>query len=178
MSRSVLPDHWQTLAPLLDAALERAPEERRAFLDKACEGDAQLRARLEALLADCERSDTLLEAGAVERFAPLLDDTPTPLPALLAGRYRVERQIGAGGMATVHLARDIQHDRKVAIKVLNPQLAAVLGVDRFLAEIKITASLHHPNVLPLFDSGAFESTLYYVIPFVDGQSLRAPLLRE
>src|SRR5216117_3890069 len=100
------------------------------------------------------------------------------LQAALADRYAIEREIGAGGMATVYLARDIRHERLVALKLLNPELGAVLGVERFLAEIKVTANLQHPNLLPLFDSGEAEGQLFYVMPFVDGESLRARLARE
>ena len=96
----------------------------------------------------------------------------------LAGRYRVEREIGRGGMATVHLARDVRHDRNVAVKVLDPDLGAVLGAERFLSEIKVTANLQHPNLLPLFDSGAVDGLLYYVMPFIEGESLRHRLDRE
>ena len=96
----------------------------------------------------------------------------------LADRYAIEREIGAGGMATVYLARDLRHDRPVALKLLNPELGAVLGVERFLAEIKVTANLQHPNLLPLFDSGEAGGQLYYVMPFVAGESLRVRLERE
>ena len=106
----------------------------------------------------------------------------TPLPdrltAALADRYRVERELGAGGMATVYLAQDLKHDRKVALKVLKPELAAVLGAERFLAEIKTTANLQHPHILPLFDSGVADSYLFYVMPFIEGESLRDRLTRE
>ena len=100
------------------------------------------------------------------------------LRSALTERYEIEREIGAGGMATVYLARDLRHDRKVALKVLNPELGAVLGVERFLAEIKVTANLQHPNLLPLFDSGEANGLLFYVMPFVEGESLRARLDRE
>ena len=100
------------------------------------------------------------------------------LRASLADRYRIERELGAGGMATVYLAQDLKHDRKVAVKVLRPELAAVLGAERFLAEIKITARLDHPHVLTLIDSGAADGFLYYVLPFVRGESLRDKLNRE
>ena len=96
----------------------------------------------------------------------------------LADRYTIERELGEGGMATVFLARDLKHDRHVAIKVLKPELSAVLGVERFLAEIKVTANLQHPNLLPLFDSGNAGGLLFYVMPFVDGETLRARLDRE
>jgi eukaryotic-like serine/threonine-protein kinase len=107
-----------------------------------------------------------------------MDYLATQLSSSLAGRYEIERLAGAGGMATVYLARDVRHDRPVALKVLNPELGAVLGVERFLAEIKVTANLQHPNLLPLFDSGEADGLLFYVMPYVEGESLRARLERE
>src|SRR3954470_9537009 len=100
------------------------------------------------------------------------------LKSSLAGRYAIEREIGAGGMATVYLARDLRHDRRVALKVLRPDFGAVLGVERFLSELKVTANLQHPNLLPLFDSGEAAGLLYYVMPYVEGESLRSRLDRE
>jgi len=100
------------------------------------------------------------------------------LAAALADRYRIERELGQGGMATVYLAQDLKHDRKVAVKVLKPELAAVLGAERFVVEIKTTAALQHPHILPLFDSGEADGFLYYVMPFIDGETLRARLDRE
>src|SRR5512141_772801 len=100
------------------------------------------------------------------------------LSAALSDRYTIERELGAGGMATVYLAHDIKHDRKVALKVLKPELAAVLGSDRFVVEIKTTAALQHPHILPLFDSGTADGFLYYVMPFIDGETLRSKLDRE
>jgi eukaryotic-like serine/threonine-protein kinase len=114
-------------------------------------------------------------------------DSLKQLTSALADRYHVEREIGRGGMATVFLARDLRHERQVALKVLNPELGAVLGVERFLSEIRVTANLQHPNLLPLFDSGEVatgtysapgSSLLFYVMPFVEGESLRARLDRE
>ena len=96
----------------------------------------------------------------------------------LADRYRIERELGAGGMATVYLAEDVKHARRVAVKVLHPDLAAALGAERFLAEIKTTANLQHPHILPLHDSGEADGFLFYVMPFVDGESLRDRLSRE
>ena len=92
------------------------------------------------------------------------------LTSVLADRYRILRELGQGGMATVYLAEDIKHDRKVALKVLKPELAAVLGAERFVIEIKTTAALQHPHILPLFDSGTADGFLYYVMPFIDGES--------
>jgi len=100
------------------------------------------------------------------------------LNAALADRYRIERELGAGGMATVYLAHDVRHDRKVALKVLRPELAAVIGGERFLTEIRTTASLQHPHILPLHDSGKVDGTVFYVMPFVEGESLRDRLDRE
>ena len=96
----------------------------------------------------------------------------------LADRYRIERELGAGGMATVYLAQDLRHDRKVAIKVLKPELAAVLGGERFVVEIKTTAALQHPHILPLFDSGETDGQLYYVMPYIRGETIREKLNRE
>jgi serine/threonine-protein kinase len=101
-----------------------------------------------------------------------------PLAAALADRYRIERELGAGGMATVYLAEDMRHHRKVAVKLLHPELSAVLGSERFLKEIELTAGLQHPHILPLFDSGSADGQLYYVMPFVEGETLRARLERE
>jgi serine/threonine-protein kinase len=100
------------------------------------------------------------------------------LKAALASRYTIERELGEGGMATVYLAEDLRHDRKVAIKVLKPELAAVLGAERFVQEIKTTASLHHPHILPLHDSGEADGFLYYVMPYIEGETLRDKLDRE
>ena len=105
-------------------------------------------------------------------------DTTASLNQALAGRYEIEREAGQGGMATVYLARDIRHNRRVALKVLHPDLAAALGAERFLAEITTTANLQHPHILPLHDSGDADGNLFYVMPFVEGETLRARLQRE
>ena len=107
-----------------------------------------------------------------------MGDPQPELTAALGGRYRIERELGVGGMATVYLAEDVRHARRVAIKVLRPDLAAALGAERFLREITTTASLRHPHIVPLYDSGAGDGTLYYVMPFVEGESLRDRLRRE
>ncbi len=100
------------------------------------------------------------------------------LGAALSDRYAIERELGAGGMATVYLAQDLKHDRRVAVKVLRPELAAVIGAERFLSEIKTTANLQHPHILPLHDSGEADGFLFYVMPYVEGESLRDRLSRE
>jgi serine/threonine-protein kinase len=103
---------------------------------------------------------------------------PSGLASALQDRYRLERELGHGGMATVYLAQDIRHARKVALKVLRPELAAILGADRFLKEIQLTANLQHPHILPLHDSGEADGMVFYVMPFVEGESLRDRLTRE
>ena len=105
-------------------------------------------------------------------------DVLNRLSRALADRYAVEREIGRGGMAVVYLAKDLRHERQVALKVFLPDLAGALGPERFLAEIRIAANLNHPHVLPLYDSGEVEGLLFYVMPYVEGESLRDRLDRE
>src|SRR4051812_11873629 len=107
-----------------------------------------------------------------------MTDTRSHLTTALADHYRIQRELGQGGMATVYLAQDLKHDRPVAIKVLKPELAAVIGAGRFLREIKTIATLQHPHILGLIDSGEVNGTAYYVMPFVEGESLRDRLVRE
>ena len=105
-------------------------------------------------------------------------DIASRLNIALEGRYAIQRELGEGGMATVYLAKDLKHERTVALKVLKPELAAVVGADRFLAEIKTTANLTHPHILPLHDSGEADGFLFYVMPHVQGESLRERVDRE
>src|SRR3954463_3984609 len=107
-----------------------------------------------------------------------MNDQLDRLGTALAGRYRLERELGRGGMATVYLADDLKHGRKVAIKVLRPELGSLLGPDRFHREIRVAAGLNHPHILPLHDSGEFAGLLFYVMPYVRGESLRQRLVRE
>lgn len=107
-----------------------------------------------------------------------MSDIPTRLTTALGRSYRLERELGAGGMANVYLAHDLKHERDVAIKVLRADVAQSLGAERFLREIRMAARLSHPHILPLFDSGQVEDTLYYVMPVVRGESLRDRLDRE
>src|SRR5688572_26551523 len=101
-----------------------------------------------------------------------MTDLDPLLRAALADRYVLERELGSGGMATVYLAYDRRHDREVAVKILRSDVAELLGADRFLAEIRTTARLRHPHILPLFDSGECQDSLFYVMPVVEGDSLR------
>ena len=175
----LLPRDWEELAPLVDQVLDAPRDRRSALLTELSDGDASRRAALEHLVAECERELPLLDRPAVERFDQLIGDEPAlPLPEVLGGRYRIERELGRGGMARVYLAQDLKHARQVAIKVIRPELAASLGRDRFLREIGIAARLRHPNIMPLYDSGDADGVLYFVMPYEKGLSLRARLERE
>ena len=103
---------------------------------------------------------------------------PESFAGLLADRYRIERELGRGGMATVYLAEDLKHGRRVAIKLLTPEIAAAIGPERFRREIEIAARLNHPNILALHDSGVADGRLYYVMPYIEGESLKAKIARE
>jgi serine/threonine-protein kinase len=121
-----------------------------------------------------DRIDALTPAD--DESGPLTR-TGAELRAALAGRYEIEREIGRGGMATVYLAVDLRHERRVALKVVNPSLGAALSAKRFLREIRVTAGLTHPHILPLHDSGEADGLLYYVMPYVEGETLRERLTR-
>jgi len=112
------------------------------------------------------------------RILVAMSNPPERLAAVLSDRYRIERELGEGGMATVYLAHDLKHERDVALKVLKPELAAMIGGERFVVEIKTTANLQHPHILPLFDSGEAEGFLFYVMPYIEGETLRDRLDRE
>src|SRR5438552_11163100 len=120
----------------------------------------------------------MLGCDFAKRAAALVADLFETLRDALVEHYAVQRELGRGGMATVFLAEDLKHHRPVAIKVLHAELAAALGTDRFLREIEIAARLQHPHILPLYDSGAAAGLLYYVMPYVEGESLRDRLERE
>ena len=173
------PSHdWSELAALVDTILDAPPERRRALVAELSGGDPARRMELEALLRECEEEPALLARSAPEAFGALFDDENAEFPAALAGRYRVMRELGRGGMATVYLARDLRHERDVAVKVVQPSVASALGADSFLREIGIVARLHHPHIVPLFDSGEAGGSLYYVMPYETGLSVRDRLTRD
>jgi tRNA A-37 threonylcarbamoyl transferase component Bud32 len=180
MTPEMTPERWRAVDAVVRGALALPPDARAAFVADACTDDARLRREVEELLA--VRTGDVLARPAAAAFADAAGEAMLArVSAALAGRYVVEREIGRGGMATVYLARDQRHERRVAVKVLHPELAAVVGAARFLSEIRTTAALQHPHVLPLFDSGSTgteSGLLYYVMPFVDGETLRARLARE
>ncbi len=173
---SLLPEGWAELSGLVDQLLEAPDDERAILLDSLSDGDLGRHASLATLLIECQRDFPLLERPAVERFDQLVATDPEPaLPALLGGRYRLEHEIGRGGMARVHLARDLEHDRPVAVKVIRAGIATTPGRERFLREIGIAARLRHPNIMPLFDSGEDADLLYFVMPYEEGPSLKRRL---
>jgi serine/threonine protein kinase/Tol biopolymer transport system component len=173
---AMTPERWREVDALVKATLERAPSERAAYVTQACGMDEELKREVESLLAAAVEDDFLERSP----FLPPGDDPPTiaRLTAALGASYEVERELGRGGMAAVYLAHDRRQRRVVAIKVLHPELSAVLGPRRFLREIELTASLQHPHILPLFESGSADGLLYYVMPYVAGETLRERLVRE
>jgi serine/threonine protein kinase len=173
-------DDWRIFGPLLETVLDAPPQRRAAVITQACRGDAAMISQLRQLVAECEQEDAVLDRGAIEGFSSLLDDDETvpKFPPVLSGRFRVDREIGRGGMAIVFLAHDTTHDRPVAVKVLRPSARARVGAERFLAEIRTTAALRHPHIVPLYDSGEAEESLFYVMPYCEGGTLAARLERE
>ncbi len=175
----VLPSRWLQLEPLLDAALDLPAERRDDFLADSCSGDDELRLELQRLLRDGNAAHEELDAGAVALARDITRVAPPDLhvPALLGGRYRIVRELGRGGMAVVFLAHDTQLQRTVAVKVLRNDRALTRGRDRFASEIRLTANLRHPNIIPLFDSGTDGDLRFFVMPHVEGETLSARLDR-
>jgi eukaryotic-like serine/threonine-protein kinase len=174
------PERWRAVDAILQAALACEPDRRDAVVDAACGNDRALWIEVASLLAaHTGTADGFLEQPAAEPMAaPDARRVAARLTSALGERYAIVREIAHGGMATVYLARDLRHDRPVAIKVLREELAAAVGAERFLAEIRVTASLQHPHILPLFDSGSADGLLWYAMPFVEGETLRSRLARE
>ncbi|UCC74188.1 MAG: protein kinase, partial [Gemmatimonadota bacterium] len=168
-------EDWDRIGSLFDEALKRSGAERDEFLSSL--GDGDLEQELRSLLSAHEGR------GAFDELADYVSGPEAQRllrlgPGDQIGPYRIVRELGSGGMATVYRAEDLKHERQVAIKVLRPELAAVLGADRFLQEITTTARLQHPHILPLLDSGQAEGLLYYVMPYIEGETLRDKLNRE
>lgn len=176
---SLLPSNWAELAPLVDAVLDEPIERRDAILDDLSKGNPDRRRELAKLVADCEREMPLLNRPAAERFAELFSDAAeVQLTGVVGGRYKIEREVGRGGMARVFLARDLKHGRDVAVKIIRPDVSASLGSGRFLQEIAIAARLRHPNIVPMYDSGETDGVLYFVMPYEEGPSLRERMRQQ
>lgn len=179
--KEMTPERWAQIDVVLQEALGHEGAARDAFVVSACGDDEWLRREVLSLLA----AGDLVNTGFLETPALAAHDIPdamlSPLQRLtmaLEGRYVVEGEIAQGGMATVYLARDLRHQREVAVKVLHENVASEVGAERFLAEIRVTASLQHPNILPLFDSGNADGLLWYAMPWIEGETLRTRLTRE
>jgi hypothetical protein len=190
--RRISSERWQRISRIVDLALELDPAERVGCIEQQCADDAGLRTDVEQFLAACEvveRSGDFLNAPAHRHASPLVDAIeeqlvaaraalPRMLAAALAGRYEIGDELGSGGMATVFRARDVQANGDVAVKVLHAGLSQTIGSERFLREVRITSSLRHPNILPVLDAGVAGELLYYVMPCVEGKTLRELMRRE
>jgi len=178
-------ERWAQLEPLIDAALELDPVDRRAYCARIASGDALVGADLERLIAYADGRDSLLDAAAVDRFALLFDGDASPgddlrkqLQESLGATYTLERELGGGGMSRVFTAHEAGLGRQVAMKVLTRELAAGISAERFGREIKLAASLQQANIVPLLAAGTAANLPYYTMPFVDGLSLKDRLARE
>jgi len=174
------PDEWARARVLFDEAVSLAADERAEFVSKRCSGDPLLREALDALLEADAAPGTILDASPDDLSCLLADEVGLPefRPGDTIDRYTIERELGHGGHGVVYLVHDPKHGRYVALKMLQPELALTLRVERFLREIRIAAALSHPHILPLHDSGEIRGVLYYVMPYVEGESLRDRLQRE
>jgi eukaryotic-like serine/threonine-protein kinase len=174
-------ERWPEIERLLDQVLDSEPPARAHLLSRIRADDPELAGEIERLLQAITAADTFLREPAPTYAAPLIAKifAGTDLaPGVRLGSYEIVRELGRGGTATVYLAHDRKHGRQVAIKVPHAELASLLGPERFLREIQIAAQLQHPNILPLHDSGEADGVLYYVMPYVEGESLRRRLERE
>jgi len=182
MTAALSPARWQTIEPLIDAALALGAEQRAGFVARSCVADGELRNELISMLAACERlwpTGGWLSQPAAERFASLWvePNEHERFVAALAGRYILEGEAGRGGMAVVHRARDVgRDDRHVALKVLRTTVGD-RGALRFRREIALAAELHHPRIVSVLDSGESAGRLWYAMPFIDGETLGARLRR-
>ena len=174
-------ERWRVVGILLDGALDLPPERRREFVDHGCGDNHALRTEIHELLAACEHAEIaagFLDRAAAEYAEPVMAElsahvqpgaltVPADLEAALGDRYNLEREVARGGMAIVYLAQDFRIGRRVAIKVLKPDLAMALGQERFIREIRTVASLTHPHIVPLLDTGEIATTVYFTMPFVE-----------
>jgi serine/threonine protein kinase len=166
-------ERWERIEQLFERALDQPTWSRDHWLAAEAPDDPELRAEVIRLLGAHERTGGILDRG----LPPLVYDVADHLQRALGERYRVERELGHGGSAIVYQAHESKHGRRVVLKVLKPEVAAVLGTDRFLREVQIAARLAHPHILGLIDSGSADGLLFYVMPFVQGETLRHRLER-
>ena len=165
---------------VFDALVDLSTDEQMAYLDRTASDDPELREEVLRLLQAHRRSEGFLEAPLAQVAKGLFDDAEPLAPGGTPDRigpWHIVRPIGRGGMATVYLAQDLRHDRPIAVKVLHPELAATLGPERFQREIRVAAQLQHPQILPVYDSGADAGVLWFTMPYVEGETLRQRLQR-
>jgi tetratricopeptide (TPR) repeat protein len=168
---------WRRIEELFDGALAISREERDAYLSEACPDDPELRAAVMRMLVAHDIDDGILDLPAKRESRPSIP-LDMRLAKALGQRYTIERELGRGGMAVVYLAHERKHARQVVIKVLRPEIGAFFGTHRFVREVHIAARLAHPHIVGLLDSGQAEGLLYYVMPYLEGETLRARLGRE
>ena len=168
-------ERWREIENLLQAALERAPAERQAFLDQACAGDADLQREIESLLRFHPQAEEFLEAPPAELAAEMVDAEQQASPVgRMISRYRIERQIGEGGMGVVYLARDLELGRPAAVKLLSKRMTQARDrVRRFRQEARAASALNHPNILTIYEVGRIDGEYFIAAEFVAGQTLRA-----
>ena len=168
-------ERWALIEPLFDAALDLAAEQRHAYVDAIREARPALGADVDFLLAEVDSDSSLFARAAAERFGLLLGEPPAPMPALLDGRFAIESELGRGGMSIVYAAHDREYDRRVAVKVLRPEIVVAIGVERFEHEISVLAKLQHPHIVPFFSAGTVNGLPYFTMPLIEGESLRTRL---
>src|SRR5438270_8385137 len=170
-------ERWQQVNDLFQSAVERAPEERVAFLDEACHGDEGLRCEVESLLTSYDRAENFIELPAFEVAPELLtNDRASTMVGELIGHYRIESLIGVGGMGEVYLARDERLGRKVALKLLPKRLTAdETQLSRFKTEARAASALNHPNILTVYEIGVEGNRYFIAAEFIEGITLRASL---
>src|SRR5215472_5583226 len=168
------PQRWQQINDLFQSAVERAPEERTAFLEQACHGDEGLRREVESLIALDERAENFIETPAFEVAPELLTNERTgAMMGELIGHYRIESLIGVGGMGEVYLARDLQLGRKAALKLLPERLTAdETQLSRFKSEARSASALNHPNILTVYEIGSDGKRQFIATEFIEGVTLR------
>jgi len=172
------PERWKQIEKLYDAALQLEAPRRAAFLDRACDGDEELRREVASLLASDAQAGSFLAAPAVEVAAKVIAAEPVSSPiGRRIGHYQVQSLLGAGGMGEIYLAQDTQLGRKVAIKLLPVEFTADAGrVRRFAQEARAVSALNHPNIITIFEIGQEGSTHYIATEFIDGETLRQRML--
>jgi serine/threonine protein kinase len=168
------PERWQQVRNIFDGALEHTPDERSRFLDKVCANDQEVRREVESLLSSLDTAESFMEMPAVAKVADVIEAEQKNLETgRCFGHYEIIRQIGAGGMGEVYLAKDKKLDRQVAVKILNEKFSQhESNLLRFVSEAKAASALNHPNILTIYEFGEAEDTHFIVSEFIEGKTMR------